>query len=519
MELLHQLGNVYELKRPGRECEEHKYGDNRTYDTAADESKPQDPKNTDPSQQSASDSVAETNSGASAAASDKSKFGEFKTSTSAKLLGGGAAAVGVLCIVKSINNDADQIKQTQVILPLIRLGIETMAVGSQVQSGQDIDLTEMGQLSKFLSGTDTTGNKSNWSDAESIQAELGHPNTGVAPSKTLTTINAAAPFGFINEGLLGSILGPACSVGGGILLGGLTLAMDFTGVGALVVNLTGQAAGLIFTGPIIDQIAHWLAGNAVDPEAVGADYGNEVNYGSKLAANDQAVTSGGRELTNNEVYALKNTTSQQDEQQFKNRSIAYKLFNPYDVNTAVSKLIDRTSPSISQNIASIGGSLLNIKHVFSTFSSIFTPHSQAATAGYDYGFPTYGFSEAEMESSTANEVPYRNADEVGALLDKNGQAGVPDYISKARDCFNVNLVQVDDGQGKGNLLWDVQEGPAEAPNFLKLDKSCADSSDPNWLKIRLFIMDSESMNSMSCYQGDGQACIDIGFANEASASQ
>jgi hypothetical protein len=50
-----------------------------------------------------------------------------------------------------------------------------------------------------------------------------------------------------------------------------------------------------------------------------------------------------------------------------------------------------------------------------------------------------------------------------------------------------------------------------------------DNSDGcNWLRVRMFIMDTETMNSMGCYSGDSdvsnEACSDIGFSDETAAA-
>jgi hypothetical protein len=213
----------------------------------------------------------------------------------------------------------------------------------------------------------------------------------------------------VNEGPVGAVLGPACSTAGSIALGTLSLALDFTGVGALVGQVGTGIVTSIASGPILNQIAHWLAGNAVDVTAVGADFGNNVNFGAKLAANDQAITAGGRALSHAEagrLFAFENAQAQQD---FQKHSIAYKLFNRYDEKSAISKLIDNTSPDPSQNIAKMGSMFLNFGHIFARVPTLFASTAHAASAEpYDYGFPTYGFSQDEMSDPTV-ENPYENA--------------------------------------------------------------------------------------------------------------
>jgi hypothetical protein len=501
--------------------------------------------------------VADTKAEAKAAGSDPSKFGGFKSNLSGRILGGPAAAIGVFCMVKSINNDAGEIKRTQVVLPLIRMGTEMMAVGNQLESGQDIDLSEINEhYSKLMSGKDSTGKQSTVFDAQSIQAELGHKKSGVAADGTLKSIGKGVPFDFVNEGPIGAVLGPACSIGGTIVLGTLTLALDFTGVGALVGQVGAGVVTSIASGPILNQIAHWFAGNAVDVTAVGADFGNNVNFGSALAANDQAVAAGGRALTKSEAGTLTAFENSQAQQDFQKHNVAYKLFNRYDEKSAISKLIDNTSPDPPQNIAKMGSMFLNFGHVFARIPNLFASSAHAASAvPYDYGFPTYGFSQDEMNDPTV-ENPYENACYVVGCHDlalnnaapspissskhpiiiaaapaatkKINIAGIFEdtanqqkYTDKAKKCFGVDVVQDSNGR------WNVTDSGGDPPNpyddNYEKKNNCDDTSDTNWTRVRFFIYDTESMTSMACYAGPSddqdttQACSDIGF-DETNAS-
>src|SRR3954462_12637372 len=100
----------------------------------------------------------------------------------------------------------------------------------------------------------------------------------------------------------------------------------------------------------MDALAHWLAGKAVDPNASGAKFGNYINYGVKLAANDMAIGSGGRKLSKAEANDVKTVERNYYEQEFRNQNIAYKLFNPYDARSSLAYVIDRSSSDPVQNI-------------------------------------------------------------------------------------------------------------------------------------------------------------------------
>jgi hypothetical protein len=110
----------------------------------------------------------------------------------------------------------------------------------------------------------------------------------------------------------------------------------------------------------------------------------------------------------------------------------------------------------------------------------------------------------------------------------NSAAG-QSYIQKASDCFGVTIAPDSSG------LWDVT-APAGSPDVNPYDnnpdgyssKDCDtpapadctnDTSDAcDWLRVRFFVLDTETMNSMSCYEGDDEACTDVGFDSTGASS-
>ncbi|HVO86482.1 MAG TPA: hypothetical protein VMT23_01990 [Candidatus Binatia bacterium] len=459
----------------------------------------------------------------------KGPFDGFKNFISAKLLGAAAGAVAVVCMVKTVNDHVVDIKQTQVILPLIRKAMEAIGLGYQVMSGQDVDLAELSQNKALLDGKDSSGKVTSWTDAPSIASQLGNPVSG-GVNDTLSSIGKGSPFANFLNGISSTThisLNKVCSAGGQAVTAGLSIAMDLTGIGDII-NLVGSAiATSAAQGPIIDLVSHWLSGTAVNPVAAGADYGSDADYGSRLAANDQALASGGVALSSTDSGELDNLNNNLAQQNFSNHNIAYRLFDPYDQRSVISKVIDNTSPSPSQNLSKIGMMFLNFGHNFGSIFDSLLPKAHAATVtAYNYGFPSYGFSESEMDNPKVQN-PYQNAGDVEGYLDSkdtftgSGPENGKTYVQMAQDCFGVTIAN--DG-----TAWGVTSGDGASPkvygssDYAKLN--CADGSDSRWLQVRFFIMDSETMNSLACYQGDdsdpdiNQACTDIGFGDSASAS-
>jgi hypothetical protein len=458
---------------------------------------------------SASATEAEAQSaGAAGNSGDSEAIAKFQDSIHAKLGLGGAAAAGVLCLAKGLASDAGNIKQAQVVLPLIRMGMNSVAAGNQVMSGNSVDLDQLGFYSKLLSGKDSSKNDTSWYDAKSIQAELGKPQTGYEASNTLKTIEKGTPFDFLNAGNIGFILGGVCSVPGQAI----QIAISFLGG---PVSLLTQLAVSQAVGPTVEsQIAHWLAGQAVDPNAVGADFGNSINYGTRLAANDQAIAAGGRQLSGPEAGQLSYFENYQSQKDFSSHNIAYRLFNPYDSRSAISGLIDHGKQGFSQNLTSLAKMSLGIGHSFSILPSLFSAKAQAATASnYDYGFSKYGFSLDELNNPSVKN-PYANAEAAVKILeDSNGQvtpAGQA-YIDRAAKCFGVTLAQDTEGN------WGAGGGDT-VPKYKDINNSECTDTNPAWLTIRFFVFDTQVMESMSCYQGDDQSCANVGFDNTSAVS-
>jgi hypothetical protein len=436
-----------------------------------------------------------------------SALGAFQDKLSTKVSLRGASAAGVLCIAKGLDDSADQIKQKQVNLPLVRMGMESVALGSQVMNGTDMSTEVLGFYSKLYSGKNKNGKTESWIQAKSIQAELGNKNSGVEADNTLLTIGKGSPFSFMNQDPIQPVAKVVCSGAGQVA----QVAITF--FGGPISALVSTAAGAVLGPPIMDALAHWLAGKAIDPNASGAKFGNYINYGVKLAANDMAIASGGRKLSKSEADDVKTAERNYYEQEFKGQSIAYKLFNPYDARSSLAYVIDRSSPDPVQNVKTATASLFNIKKIPSAVVGLFTPKASAAGVDYDYQFDSYGFTRAELNDSR-DKFPLQNAGVVVGILE--GPQG-NDYIDKAKNCFGVEIGK----DGDGN--WGVTSEVGEVPLAKVIDNNSCDENSNSWLRIRQFIADTETMESAACYEGDDEACANIGFdsaeANDSSSSK
>lgn len=414
----------------------------------------------------------------------------FQDRLSTKVTLGGVSAAGVLCIVKGLDDNASEIKQTQVILPLMRMGMEAVSLGNQVMSGDDVDMEQLGNYSRLLNGVDSDGKSSSWTQAKSIQAELGKANSGIEADSTLRTISQGTPFSFLNQGKFEPVMDGMC---GGAGTGAQVLISFF---GGPVSALAGLGLSAVLGPPIMDAMAHWLAGKAIDPDAVGAKYGNYINYGARLAANDQAIAGGGVELDATEAAEVKAIADASYKDEFRSKGTAYKLFNPYDHQSVISRFIDHG--------AKTSGSIDNFANMFTGFGNILDGAPKLfegqvnAEGSYDYGFPEFGFSINNLNNDELKN-PLLNSEEAAKILD--GPTG-QEYIDRAKKCFGVEIFT--DTADR----WAVSGGE-NVPKYSDIKDSGCGEQSLDWLRLRFFIFDTQIMESIACYEGDDEACGNV----------
>lgn len=464
---------------------------------------------------------------------------EIQGSKSLKITGGVAAAVGVVCVVKAVNDNIGEIRKINIIDPLIRIGTGILTIGQQIMSGQDVDQDTLSFVKKSFDGVSTKGK---WSgtgakadakkdgstsafSAASIQAESGQKQNGLD----------------IDEGIKENIAGPPpswlswtreepirtiCSTAGGIITGIISAAVSVIS-GGIVSFIGGTIVSALAAPLAIDKISHLVAGQVVNVAAVGAEFGNYANYGLRLMGNAVALMMGGGELSKAQENALRADERQERLAEFRSQSLGHRLFNPYDPDSAVSKLIDSSQPGISNNIASLGNFFINGGKSLLKIGDIFTSKAKAdEKIDYDYGFPKYGFSKEDLGNPLV-EDPYENADAAAQILNSsNGQK----YRDRAKKCFGVEIKKLPEAEANNKELWnvlpaDTQANPYDPYNYPKdCGKTVVASSqeippsDPNWLRIRFFIFDTGVIEGWACFNDDETSCQNNGFESITSTS-
>lgn len=455
----------------------------------------------------------------------KSRFAQFRESTHAKLIGGtvgGATAfVGVYCMVKTLNDKSGEIKYAQVILPIARMAGTIASLGGQAMAGKDIDLEQLGYYKQKLD--DAQGHS--WVESPAIQAGLGQKQTGPDINPNVKeAFTDKKPFGDILDKV--PIPDSVCGTAGTIILGAVS-----TVLGVLTGSAFSVAAGAltgILAGPfVMDKIAQWMSGTTADLNVAGPHLGTYGAYGTRVMANGDAQSAGGRVLSEAEELALWEEETFTAQAEFNSRGWAYKAFSPYDARSALSRFMDKNvSPSPDKNMAKISKALFNPIRSLAALPKVFSRETSAQTAQvatpYKYPFPKIGFSQKELiDEKTEN--PFTNAQNAVKAIEANRG-----YIDKAQKCFVATIYEdTDDRTGKWKVIHndpsigkdDEKKDPAKnnpyASEYKKL--GCDEDSDA-WRSIRMFIQDDQIALSHACYHGDEESCKELGFGAAAAKS-
>jgi hypothetical protein len=453
-----------------------------------------------------------------------------------KILGGGAVLIGVACVMNGIDKEIPKLRMIKVILPMMKFAGQYMSLGSQIQSGQNLDPIQVGFYSQLLNGKNSKGQPSSWSQAKSIEAELGQPQTGPDLPKSAQVFDGGVPFSFLNNIPL---LNPVCSA----------LGSPLGFIASTVIAPFQSFFQQFVIGPalnsIVKSIVGWLTGIPINVfSGAGATDGNYINYGSMLSANEQFASAGGVPLSQSQSSVIADANQSLSNTVFKSKSLAYRLFNPYNPNTLAAKLVDNFgSSNATQNVATVFSEFGSIfSSTLRNLSDVFTGLSNASAQqpAYNYnGLKAVGFTAAQLSDPKYND-PFK----IGCIVvggpgcpasDGNGILGSASnpnspfnvtYKNRIYICFG-DTVTFNSTEGKYGA-WDINftnSGPIDmyggpSENTPYQQQNCS-SKNPDWMYIRFWLLDTETIEGYDCYAGNNaiayQSCLDVGYSSGSSS--
>lgn len=431
-----------------------------------------------------------------------------------RAVAGVGSALGIfslICAADQFGDSIGNIQYTNLVLPLMRLGVAAISTGNQVMSNQDFNMQELGAKSAQLFDQETG---LGWSAAKSIQAEygVGEPSGPDMPDAAKPNKDKPAFFEVVDT-IIGSIPGggTACnfltSTAGQYFSSGVdALLTAISGGSWIVVRIVGGEVlgtiGGVAAEPFINDLAQWLAGEPLEEFASGALYGNYVNYGSRLAANDSALSTGGTELPDSEVAILDQDRQDMYKTQLQHKSMYARLFDPHERGSLVARTLLQ-NPNISTpqaagtHFAQLPTTIFT--QIGSSFSNLFSPKLKALNSSqYDYGFPEYGYKLALQEDQRFDD-PFENA----RLVNEHG---IEQLNEEYGDCFNMSI---------------TSDGKLETTTANRMDEipdDCKDDSNEMLVRYRFYIADTVAMKSLICLNSlDESACDELGFGNPSTS--
>jgi murein DD-endopeptidase MepM/ murein hydrolase activator NlpD len=413
--------------------------------------------------------------------------------TGGKITLGGAAIVGVLCIVKSVAANVDDTKQLNAVIPAINAANEVVSVPSKAQDGGDIDLTALGEYSKSLYSKEN----GSWAGANSVQYAQGKTQQGkTLPDELNPNPSDSVATDFFNTPGIKQVTDYACPI-----IENPVFAI-ITAIPAAATSIATYAAMSKFI-PWIESVLS--GGGPVDlseAKYAGGIYGEAAFVGGRLMANETASAMGGRVLSNSEELAL-SSEIKDSEKTSDTRSIADKIFNPYKYDTPAAKAIDSINPNdISGTVAKLPKQL---------FKAAFTPvqilskHAGAVNqrnpSDVFYGIPKVGFAPGTLDKY---ENPYANANKAADIL-MGPEADK--YKELLKTC---NKITVD----TTNNVLDFGTEDSFITDYTKLPAECRNDSDPKLEIVRVAALDTTTMKALVCLDyDDAKSCADLGLGD------
>ncbi len=423
---------------------------------------------------------------------------------------GVTAAVGVLCTVKGFGDNIEDYKYVNNVAPMIRMGMRAMTIGNQVMSGNNVNPDE---LSAFYDSFYDPETKTSWANASTMQAEFGQKRTGPDVPSEASLKNIGSKPEVFNA--VDSIPGISSACGAMDFVAKIPVlqhASKFVSDATALIADTGLSAFGTSTADLMERALAAASGNSVNVYATGAEWGNLVNVGAFMAGNDDAISGGGGRLTSQQTAEIKQMQFEDQLYDNSKKSFYARYLDVYDSTSLASTAIGRTPSSFAQASQSFTNPIKTVGSLFSGSVSNFMPRAYAqgfADPESVYGVPKYGFSN-ELESSPVFDNPIDGALKVEAEIDNLNE--------KYSECFNMKVNLTDNGPRLESTDKTVNTFQLEKKSELK------EKCDPNinrdnlFNQYRFYINDVKNSTALNCYEGNEDACGDLGVGGSTGVS-
>lgn len=457
----------------------------------------------------------------SAKAKERAEKIRGKLKPQAKILGAvGLAQMGI-CVARDIAGEVPLIQYSEVVKPSMDLATDSMTYGDQTKSGQDFNSPQNGAVTNTLKdengGTIWQGKALDaLAGGGSGKGEDLDPKIKGAFSSRNTASDVEKLIDSAGGEYLCSTVGQIAGAAAGLVALALVPA---TGGGSEAAYTAARvAASTVLSMAAIKLVMDYVPDMVADTPpmegllASAPHKGDLMAFGSVAMANDFYRKSGGAELDQAATAAITSREAENDRKDFQAKNYFARIFDISDYRSLVGQFSHSINPSFTGNIRSFTNIFFNIGSTFFGFFSSLAPKVHADEEPYDFGFPKYGFSDEDL-NNPALEDPYDNAERAAQLLTNNAN-----YIERAKACFGVDITQ--GSQGWQVDVVDTEGGDPEKevlPSTTKYEEANCAEDNLDWLRIRMFIFDSRTMQAYSCYDGDDEACASMNIDETADA--
>lgn len=429
--------------------------------------------------------------------------------TGAGVIAGVSAAQLGVCLAKDIAKETPLLSHENVVQPAKNEAVELISFGEQERSNRDFHISQPGAE---VQGLKDKKGRTVWESRPLNALANGDGGHGEdLPEDTKAAFSSRSPEQDVSDAM-GGADGIVCSTGGqiagGVIGAAALIAAAPTGGGSAAaftaVTVASAAGTMAAVAAITTLVPKLLADKPPAAEMLeSAPFrGSFAAIGSVDLANDFYRKAGGSEMSANATADVHKIVMQEEQEEFRSKSFMSRMFDLNDYRSLASRTIDRADPDPVGGAQYLASSLTNLSSLTARTFSVLTPKVEAQSRPYDFGFPRYGFSKEDLNNPLM-EDPYDNAEKAANILSKNES-----YIERARNCFGVEITNDPSNGWEVNVAKNPDGDPEKEviPSTKKyIDAKCAEGSN-DWLRIRLFIFDSRTMEAYACYDGADDAC-------------
>ncbi|MDO4271380.1 MAG: hypothetical protein Q4C83_00110 [Candidatus Saccharibacteria bacterium] len=457
--------------------------------------------------------------------------------------------ISVICMIQDLVNNAGPYKQMNIVNIAEKGASQLLGYGSQVQSGEDINLeiAEMAVKTAYgaevealdLGGNETgqtvyssfwdapaicqtTGTSGCKNDASSVPDSLQTAGTGAKFTSNAAINNTINDV--LNNGTITGILSRSvCFINDAVdtianlgqwILGKLL---------SPIINATGLPA------KFLSLISDYFYGKPLNLlTLIPEQWGSVAMYGGKFMSNDQALTMGGRRLNTQEAIELNLENRRYLAWENNQKPLMARLFSPTDYNSAINQVarsvrINSSSQNLTTQLANVFKTFTSAPTILATAANQLTGGSAYAASAYNYGegINTWAYSVDELNGILEDDSydVYSNAEWVMEKWADSSSAERKQMSDYADKCLSVE-VDYNDNSGTGDFAVtakDNQDGTAW--NYVdanvtidKNDSPCKETEATK--RFRVYVMDYFNTTSGACYFGDEDDTDSASACNE-----